>query len=71
MNQSQKGVLDFDNIDEVIGKHKKEIQNLYLQDKMPWVIGYSGGKDSTAITQLIWLALKDLPEEKRHKDIWR
>ena len=45
MNQSQKGVLDFDNIDEVIGKHKKEIQDRYLQDKMPWVIGYSGGKD--------------------------
>lgn len=70
MNQYQKGVLDFDNIDEVIGEHKKEIQDLYLQDKLPWVIGYSGGKDSTAITQLIWLALKDLPEEKRHKDVW-
>ena len=33
MNQSQKGVLDFDNIDEVISEHKKEIQDLSLQDK--------------------------------------
>ena len=24
------------------------IQNLYLTDDIPWMIGYSGGKDSTA-----------------------
>ena len=24
------------------------IQNLYLADDIPWMIGYSGGKDSTA-----------------------
>ena len=26
-----------------------EAQRLYLEDSRPWVIGYSGGKDSTAI----------------------
>ena len=30
-----------------------EIRELYLWDQIPWVIGYSGGKDSTAIAQLI------------------
>ena len=25
------------------------IQNLYLADDIPWMIGYSGGKDSTAV----------------------
>ncbi len=45
----------------------EEIRELYLADDVPWIIGYSGGKDSTAITQLIWLALKELPEEKRKK----
>lgn len=38
-----------------------EIQELYLSDQTPWVIGYSGGKDSTAVTQLVWLALSKLP----------
>ncbi|MFQ1749177.1 hypothetical protein ACK4AA_21510, partial [Aeromonas veronii] len=28
-------------------------KSLYLSDQIPWVIGYSGGKDSTAILQLV------------------
>ena len=47
-----------------------EIQSHYLADKKPWVIGYSGGKDSTVITQLVWLALDELPKEKRHKPVY-
>ena len=38
------------------------VRRLYLADDIPWVIGYSGGKDSTATLQLVWLALKDLPK---------
>ena len=34
------------------------VRNLYLADDIPWVIGYSGGKDSTATVQLLRLALK-------------
>jgi len=46
------------------------IQKLYLSDDIPWVIGYSGGKDSTAILQLIWCALLDLKrDDKCHKDV--
>jgi DNA sulfur modification protein DndC len=45
----------------------KEIAELYLSDDTPWLIGYSGGKDSTAVTQLVWLALAALPSEKRAK----
>ncbi|MFZ6654767.1 DNA phosphorothioation system sulfurtransferase DndC [Undibacterium sp. TJN19] len=47
----------------------KEIQELYLSDSIPWIIGYSGGKDSTASLQLIWNAVAALPKEKRSKDI--
>lgn len=43
----------------------KEIQALYLSDSLPWIIGYSGGKDSTASLQLIWTAIAELPEERR------
>lgn len=45
------------------------VRNLYLCDDIPWVIGYSGGKDSTATVQLVWLALKGLPKALRKKTV--
>ena len=47
-----------------------EIRKIYGQNTCPWVIGYSGGKDSTAVLQLVWYALADLPQEKRSKPIY-
>ena len=67
---SNHGVLDDQNFNDVIQEHILEIQNLYLEDNMTWIVGYSGGKDSTAIVQLIWSALSQLPEKKRHKDVY-
>ena len=49
---------------------KKEIQELYCADNIPWIIGYSGGKDSTAILQLIWLALRELRPDQRTKIVY-
>jgi putative sulfurtransferase dndC len=54
---------------ELIEGMQETIRNLYLADSIPWIIGYSGGKDSTAALQLVWLALKDLPKEKLHKTV--
>ncbi len=48
----------------------QEIQDLYCMDQVPWVIGYSGGKDSTAVLQLIWNALARLPIERRKKIVY-
>lgn len=48
---------------------EKQTQDLYLSDEIPWVIGYSGGKDSTAILQLIWNAIAKLPKEKHTKAV--
>lgn len=47
-----------------------EIQEVYLGDNRPWILGFSGGKDSTCMVQLIWNALSRLPAEKLHKDIF-
>ncbi|UNP87539.1 DNA phosphorothioation system sulfurtransferase DndC [Aeromonas encheleia] len=47
-----------------------EVQRIYCADKRPWVIGYSGGKDSSAVLTLIYLALLGLPPEMRHKDVF-
>jgi DNA sulfur modification protein DndC len=45
----------------------EEVQDVYLADDRQWIIGYSGGKDSTAALQVVWHALSKLPEEKRKK----
>jgi DNA sulfur modification protein DndC len=47
----------------------EEIRELYLCDSVPWVIGYSGGKDSSAVVQLVWLSFRELPLEQRKKPI--
>ena len=48
----------------------EEVAALYTSDEIPWVIGYSGGKDSTAALQLVWLALAQLPPEQRQKPVF-
>jgi DNA sulfur modification protein DndC len=48
----------------------EQIQSLYTSDSIPWVIGYSGGKDSTATLQLIWMAISKLPLDARAKPIF-
>lgn len=46
-----------------------EIAELYESDEIPWVVGYSGGKDSTATLQLVWMTLAAIPEHKRKKQV--
>ncbi len=48
----------------------EEIRDVYRQYPQPWVIGYSGGKDSTALLQLVWKALESLPAEERTKPVF-
>jgi DNA sulfur modification protein DndC len=48
---------------------KEHVRRLYLEDTVPWVVGYSGGKDSTATLQLVWSALAGLPVEHRRKPV--
>lgn len=54
---------------ETLSQLGDEIRALYLADGIPWVVGYSGGKDSTATLQLIWLALSELPPDARRKPV--
>jgi DNA sulfur modification protein DndC len=53
---------------------ESEIQDQYLSDESdrPWIIGFSGGKDSTLLLQLIWQALSKLANEavKLTRDIY-
>lgn len=50
----------------------KEIQDQYLEDdnNRPWIVGFSGGKDSTLLLQLTWLAVKEISEANRVRPIY-
>lgn len=48
----------------------QEIQVLYTLDEVPWIVGYSGGKDSSAALQLVWNAIAALPKRQRTKKIY-
>jgi DNA sulfur modification protein DndC len=42
---------------------KEEIKAQYLaEDGRPWIVGFSGGKDSTTLLQLVFYALRELQE---------
>lgn len=48
---------------------KEQITELYYADDLPWIVGYSGGKDSSAVLQLVWNAIESIPEKDRQKKI--
>ena len=47
----------------------EEIRSVYESDDRPWILGFSGGKDSTCMAQLVWNALKELPRNRLTKKI--
>lgn len=48
---------------------KREIVEQYLEDDFnrPWIVAYSGGKDSSLLLQLVWEALRDITEYNSKK----
>lgn len=62
----QSSKLNKNNIEQL----QEQIRQVYLADARPWVIGYSGGKDSTTALQLTWYALATLPAEQRTKPVF-
>ena len=48
----------------------EEIQYVYRSDDRPWVIGFSGGKDSTTVVELVYKMLQSLPDWQRHKNVY-
>ena len=56
----------FEAFNEII----EEMRLVYLHDQRPWMLGFSGGKDSTLLCQLTFEMLKTLKPEERHKKIY-
>ncbi|TKV70610.1 DNA phosphorothioation system sulfurtransferase DndC [Rhizobium sp. AU243] len=57
-------------LDRGLEERYQEIREVYLSDSRPWVVGYSGGKDSTCALQLVWAAIAGLAPEQRTKPIY-
>ncbi|EDM9230865.1 DNA phosphorothioation system sulfurtransferase DndC [Salmonella enterica subsp. enterica serovar Kentucky] len=69
-HQSTRSAFDDLGFRETVVRLVQQTKDLYLSDDIPWVIGYSGGKDSTAILQLVWQALSELAlDNKAHKQV--
>ncbi|MFA9377304.1 MAG: DNA phosphorothioation system sulfurtransferase DndC [Lachnotalea sp.] len=47
-----------------------EMKMVYLHDKRPWMIGFSGGKDSTLLCSLVFEMLQTLKPEEITKKIY-
>ena len=43
---------------------------VYKHDQRPWMLGYSGGKDSTLLCQLVFEMLRTLAPEERTKKVY-
>jgi DNA sulfur modification protein DndC len=56
-------------IKQTVAELVEQTKLLYLSDDIPWVVGYSGGKDSTASLQIVWMALESLRPEQRKKPV--
>ena len=53
-------------MDNEIDRITLDMQRIYKADDMPWVVTYSGGKDSTAVLQLVWTAIAGLEKSELH-----
>jgi DNA sulfur modification protein DndC len=45
------------------------LSQLYLEDDRPWLVGFSGGKDSTMLASLIFDAALSIPAAQRKKPV--
>ena len=66
MAETPYSIFNSRTLDDIHG----EIQEVYIKNARPWVIGYSGGKDSTTALQLVWYALAELPPEERKYPVY-
>lgn len=58
--------LRFEVFEDII----QEMMMVYRHDDRPWLIGYSGGKDSTLLVSLVFQAISQLLPEERTKKVY-
>ena len=48
---------------------KDSLRHLYLEGPRPWLVGFSGGKDSTMLAALIVEVVAGIPDDQRKKPV--
>ena len=48
---------------------QSSLRQLYQEDARPWLVGFSGGKDSTMVASLVVEAVASIPAEHRKKPV--
>lgn len=48
---------------------RDSLRELYLSDQRPWLVGYSGGKDSTMLASMIFTVVGSIPPDQRTKPV--
>jgi DNA sulfur modification protein DndC len=48
---------------------KNSLVDLYTSDERPWLVGFSGGKDSTMLASLVFDAVLSIPTDQCKKPI--
>ncbi len=62
--------MNLDNKFDIFEDIINEMTYVYKHDNRPWLIGYSGGKDSTMLVSLVIDMVMRLPENERTKKIF-
>jgi len=59
-----------DELDDKLEAAKDDLREEYLADhETPWIVGFSGGKDSTLVLQLVMEMLLELPPSDRRRHV--
>lgn len=66
---SRKKKVEMDNF-KIFENIIEEMRVVYLHDSRPWMIGFSGGKDSTLLCCLLFEMLKRLPKNTNYKKVY-
>lgn len=58
------------NFETTIREIKDHIKDVYINENKPFIVGFSGGKDSSLTLQLTWEAVRELDKKELQNDIY-
>ena len=68
-NSANVALLDRDE-DAIFAAIRADLLDEYRQNhNCPWIIGYSGGKDSTVVAHLVFEMLMNIPPSDRRRNV--
>ena len=71
MPNNEKSIIDLDLLTAKLRSIKRELRDEYLQPhNKPWIVGFSGGKDSTLLAHLTVDAILSLPKDDRRRSVF-